>query len=244
MNFKKILLGVIVVVILYLVYVYVFSDSTSSVLYSGGNAKVPKKVPATQLPANKQSVNFTFSIWIYVNNWQYRYGVEKVIYRRNDDSTTNSSISPQVSLGAATNQLAITIDTCPATGVTGTQNTCPSTPNSWTVNNIPIQKWCNIIVSTNNRAVDTYIDGKLVNTHVLINVPKMNKNAPIYVTPDGGFSGNTSKFRYIARVISPREAYEIYREGPGGNWLSDLLNQYKLKLSFLKGSEEINSFEI
>ncbi len=239
MGFKKILLGIIVVVILYLVYVYVFSDTTSSVLYSGGNAKNVKKVEATMLPANKQSVNFTFSICVYVNNWQYRYGVEKVIYRRIDDSGQNSSTSPQVSLGAATNQLAITIDTCPATGTV-----CTSTPNSWTVNNIPIQKWCNIIVSTNNRAVDTYIDGKLVNTHVLINVPKMNKNAPIYVTPDGGFSGNTSKFRYLARTISPREAYEIYREGPGGNWLSDLLNQYKLKLSFLKGSEEINSFEI
>ena len=66
MNFKKILLGVIVVVILYLVYVYVFSDTTSSVLYSGGNAKNVKKIPATQLPANKQSVKFTFSIWIYV----------------------------------------------------------------------------------------------------------------------------------------------------------------------------------
>ena len=243
MNFKKILLGVIVVVILYLVYVYVFSDTTSSVLYSGGNAKNVKKIKATMLPSNKQSVNFTFSIWVYVNNWQYRYGVEKVIYRRLDDGP-NKSTSPQVSLGAATNQLAITIDTCPVTGTTGTANTCPSTPNSWTVNNIPIQKWCNIIISTNNRAVDTYIDGKLVNTHVLINVPKINNNAPIFVTPDGGFSGNTSKFRYLARVISPIEAYEIYREGPGGNWLSDLMSQYKLKLSFWKGSEEINSFEI
>ena len=72
----------------------------------------------------------------------------------------------------------------------------------------------------------------------------MNKNAPVFLCPDGGFSGETSKFRYIARTISPREAYEIYREGPGGNWLSDLLNQYKLKLSFLKDNEEINSFEI
>ena len=74
--------------------------------------------------------------------------------------------------------------------------------------------------------------------------------APVMVSPQqdngelGGFSGQTSKFRYIARTVSPREAYEIYREGPGGNWLSDLLNQYKMKLSFIKGNEEINSFEI
>ena len=72
----------------------------------------------------------------------------------------------------------------------------------------------------------------------------MYKDAPIWLTPDGGFSGETSKFRYISRTISPREAYAIYREGPGSNWLSDLLNQYKLKFSFLKDNEEINSFEI
>ena len=44
MNFKKILLGVIVVIILYLVYIYVFKDGTSSTLYSGGNAKNAVKI--------------------------------------------------------------------------------------------------------------------------------------------------------------------------------------------------------
>ena len=236
MNFKKILLGVIVVIILYLVYIYVFKDGTSSTLYSGGNAKNAVTIKASKLPGNKASVDFTFSIWIYVNSWQYRYGYQKVIYRRTDQNGT--TVSPEVSLGAATNDLSITTSIFDS----GKGGIVPG--KSWTVNNIPIQKWCNIIISTNNRAVDTYIDGKLVNTHVLAGVPAMNKNAPVYLTPDGGFSGETSKFRYIARTISPREAYEIYREGPGGNWLSDLLNQYKLKLSFLKDNEEINSFEI
>jgi len=236
MDFKRILLGVIVVIILYLVYIYVFKDGTSSTLYSGGNAKNGVTIKATKLPGNKASVDFTFSIWIYVNSWQYRYGYQKVIYRRVNAGQT--TVSPEVSLGAATNDLSITMSIFDS----GKGGIVPG--KSWTVNNIPIQKWCNIIVSTNNRAVDTYIDGKLVNTHVLAGVPAMNKNSPIQLTPDGGFSGETSKFRYIARTISPREAYEIYREGPGGNWLSDLLNQYKLKLSFLKDNEEINSFEI
>jgi len=236
MDFKRILLGVIVVIILYLVYIYVFKDGTSSTLYSGGNAKNGVTIKATKLPGNKASVDFTFSIWVYVNSWQYRYGYQKVIYRRVNSGQT--SVSPEVSLGAATNDLSITMSIFDS----GKGGIVPG--KSWTVNNIPIQKWCNIVISTNNRAVDTYIDGKLVNTHVLAGVPAMNKNAPVQLTPDGGFSGETSKFRYIARTISPREAYEIYREGPGGNWLSDLLNQYKLKLAFLKDNEEINSFEI
>jgi len=239
MNFKQILLGVIIVIILYLIYTYVFKDSTSNTLYSGGNAKNQVKIEASSLPGNKASVNFTYSIWIYVDNWQYRYGANKVIYSRK----AGNVVSPEVALGAATNDLLINMSTMDATGGGVT-----STP--WTISNIPIQKWCNIIISTNNRAIDTYVDGKLVNTHVLAGVLSTIGAAPVMVSPQqdngelGGFSGQTSKFRYIARTVSPREAYEIYREGPGGNWLSDLLNQYKMKLSFLKGNEEINSFEI
>ena len=239
MNFKQILLGVIIVIILYLIYTYVFKDSTSNTLYSGGNAKNQVKIEASSLPGNKASVNFTYSIWIYVDNWQYRYGANKVIYSRK----AGNVVSPEVALGAATNDLLINMSTMDATGGGVT-----STP--WTISNIPIQKWCNIIISTNNRAIDTYVDGKLVNTHVLAGVLSTIGAAPVMVSPQqdngelGGFSGQTSKFRYIARTVSPREAYEIYREGPGGSWLSDLLNQYKMKLSFLKGNEEINSFEI
>jgi hypothetical protein len=238
MDFKKIILGVIVVIVLYLVYAFVFSDSTSSVLYSGGNAKNMVPIKATALPGNKASVDFTFSVWVYVNNWQYKYGETKVIYRRVQKNSSSTVSSPIVSLGAATNDLSISMS------IWGPDKKGVKESTSWNVNNIPIQKWCNIIISTNNRAVDTYIDGKLVNTHVLAGVPYLEKTAPVELTPGGGFSGETSKFKYIARTISPREAYEIYREGPGGNMLSDLLNQYKLKLSFLKDNEEVNSFEI
>ena len=233
MDGKKILLGVIVLLILYFVYIYVFKDSSSTNLYSGGNAKNAKQIKATKLPGNPASVSYTFSIWIYVNSWQYRYGQEKQIFYRSASATPNpSSVIPQLSLGGSKNDLAITV------GLQGGQS------ESWNVNNIPLQKWCNIIVATTTRAVDTYIDGKLVNTHTLPGVPLSSGNANITLTPNGGFDGETSKFRYYSRTISPREAYEIYREGPGSNWLSDLLNQYKIKLSFLKDNEEINSFSI
>ena len=233
MDGKKILLGVIVLLILYFVYIYVFKDSSSTNLYSGGNAKNAKKIKATKLPGNPASVSYTFSIWIYVNSWQYRYGQEKQIFYRSATETPNpSTVIPQVSLGGSKNDLAITV------GLQGGQS------ESWNVNNIPLQKWCCITIATTTRAVDTYIDGKLVNTHTLPGVPLSSGNANITLTPNGGFDGETSKFRYYARTISPREAYEIYREGPGSNWLSDLLNQYKIKLSFLKDNEEINSFSI
>ena len=237
MNFKKILLGVILLVILYLVYYYIFSDSTSTNLYNGGNAKNVIKIDAKNLTGNPASVDFTFSIWIYINSWQYRYGNVKTIYRRTDPQSSN--VSPELALASSTNDLSISLTTFPDTGSSPVGQV-----DSWVVHNIPIQRWCNIIISTNNRAVDTYIDGKLVNTHVLSGVPKMYKEAPVFLTPDGGFSGETSKFAYIPRTINPREAYAIYREGPGTNWFADLISQYKVKFSFLKNNEELNSFEI
>ena len=79
---------------------------------------------------------------------------------------------------------------------------------------------------------------------------KKKAEAPIKVCPKptgsdkGGFEGEISKFRYIARTVNPREAYEIYREGPGGNWLTSAVNAYKLKLSFMKDDEEVTSFSV
>ena len=229
MNFQTILLGVIVIVILYLVWKYVFSDTTNQSLSMGGSAKTRHLIKANTLPGNPSSVDFTFSVWIYVDNWQYKYSKPKVIFRRSNSNS--NTLSPSVSLAPSTNDLDLSLTT-----VSGNVD-------NWSVQNIPIQKWCNIIIATNNRTVDTYIDGKLVNTHVLSGVPKMDKNADIELTPEKGFSGATSKFRYFSRTISPREAYEIYREGPGGNALTDLLNKYKLKMSFMKDNEEITGFE-
>ena len=244
-NLKSILLGAIVVVVLYLVYANVFRDNTTKNLNSGGNAKNAVTIQSTKLSGNSSSVDFSFSIWIYINSWEYRYGDEKVIFKRltkeaNPNDNNPTGVSPQLSLAATTNDLSITMGVFDPTGT----KAAPSAADNWVIHNIPIQKWCNIIVSTNNKAVDTYIDGKLVNTHVLDGVPKMDKEGNIYLTPDGGFSGEHSKFRYMARGVNPREAYEIYREGPGSNWLSDLLGQYKLKLAFMKNNEEINSFSI
>ena len=64
MNFKTILLGVIVVVILYLVWKYVFADNTNQSLSMGGSGKNKRTILANTLPGNPASIDFTFSIWL------------------------------------------------------------------------------------------------------------------------------------------------------------------------------------
>ena len=114
-----------------------------------------------------------------------------------------------------------------SSGAGGNEDEC-------SVKNIPLQKWVHILMSVNNRTNDVYIDGKLVSTCMLQGVGMNDKNASMVLCPDGGFSGYTSKLRYYARAVNPREAYEIYKEGFSDSWLGESASKYKLKLAFLR----------
>jgi len=55
-----------------------------------------------------------------------------------------------------------------------------------------------------------------------------------------GFDGYISNFLYRSETVDPREAYSIYREGPGGsNWFSNFMSKYKIKLSFIDNNIEV-----
>ena len=99
---NKYLLGLIVVIILYIVYSYFFKDHTSANLVGMHNAKNEVRVEATSLPGNSVSADFTFSIWVYINDWNYRYGYTKPVFYRGDKTGTNNK-SPQVNFGSNTN---------------------------------------------------------------------------------------------------------------------------------------------
>ena len=115
-----------------------------------------------------------------------------------------------------------------------------------TLENIPVQKFTHIVVTVNNSAVDMYLDGKLVKTHILNNVSTVDEvaEADITVNKGNGFSGYLAKLKYVSRALNPREVYEIYKEGYGAGLFGGLINRYKLKFSFLKDNNEITSMQI
>ena len=124
------------------------------------------------------------------------------------------------------------------------QATQTATIHTCDVANIPLQRWVNVLISLYGRSLDVYIDGKLVRTCVLPGIAKINNNAPIYITPEGGFAGFTSNIQYWPNASNPQQAWDIYKKGYGGSVLGELFNKYRIKVSFLQDNTERQSLEI
>jgi hypothetical protein len=203
---------------------------------------------------------------MYIDDWNYRYGEEKVIFGRMVSGSNPLQPCPSVILGALENNIIVSLTVFPgldsiplattSSGTTSvttsgtTSGTSSSTSTSSTIThrcavaNIPIQKWVNLLVSVYGRSMDIYIDGKLVRTCVLPGVAKIDSNAPVYITPNGGFSGWTSKFQYWGDSCNPQTAWNIYDAGYGASMLSNLFGNYTVKVSLMEGNNEDSSFSI
>lgn len=237
MNTKMIIIGVISVIVIYYLYQWIFGSPKETTLVTTQDARKLKVINASTLPSSSTS-DYSYSIWFYINDWNYRFGESKVIFGRVDK---NNDPSPSVTLAPSVNDLNVTMNVYPNDDTTARGSnlfTC-------SIKDVPLQKWTNLILSLNNRAMDLYLDGKLVKTCIMPGVPKMNPNANVIVSPDGGFSGFISNFKYIAYSVNPTEAYDIYKSGYGGNSMfSSILNKYRIKFAFLEDNKEVNSFEL
>lgn len=247
MELKNILLIVVVLILLYVVSKYLLKDSTT--LTSTTNAQTSQTVSASSLSSSSSSnssSNFSYSIWFYIEDWNYRYGEPKVIFGRGTAGALEPC--PSVVLGASQNNLLVSLAVYADPAVTGTTNNDNSNPNTMihtcTVANIPIQKWVNLTVSVYGRSLDIYIDGKLVRTCVLPGVAYVDTNANVLITPNGGFSGWTSKFQYWDHSADPQSAWNTYQKGFGGSLLGNTVGQYSVKVSVMDGQTEQSSFSL
>ena len=234
MKLSNVVLGVAVILVLYFLYDYFFGgSSTTSSPSSLLDAKSMQVVGANSLPANV-STNYGYSIWFYVDDWSYRLGESKTIFDRTGKG--KNSGSPLVVFDPSENNITISV---------ATTGSGAASISKCTISNVPLQAWTNLIVTLNSRALDVYINGKLVKTCLLDAPPAVESGSSVRITPDGGFSGYTSRFQYYAMPLSPQQAYNIYKSGYGGSsGLGDVFNKYRVKIGFLENNREVNSFEI
>lgn len=228
---KNIFTFLLIILVIYLIYKYFYPDNEISSLKSGQKAET---ISASDLPSGNNNNNFTYSVWIYIKNWNHRLGEKKVILQRGGSSSGGGN--PSITLGKYENDINIELSTY---GEKGHE----TNPFSCSVQNIPLQRWVNAIVSLNGRSLDVYIDGKLVRTCILPGVARADNNADIFITPSGGFDGWTGRIKFWPHPVNPQEAFNIYRQGPGSAGGS-FFNKYRIRFTYLVDNVEKGRVEI
>ena len=239
-----IIIIVVILVILVLIY-FIQKDSFQQTSLTSGLLDATKKtvISADRIKAGANgSVNYTWSVWIYISDWSYRLGEKKIILSRGQ----GNSSCPSIVLGETENNLTINqsiyLDGDSDTFGFPENSTMSGSNEICTIPNIPIQKWVSIIVSLNGRDMDSYINGKLVKTCVLDNAAFVDSTQDVKITPSHGFQGNVSNVKYWSSPVSPQQAWNIYKHGPTGSSLSDLFAKYQQKFVFLSNRVEQGEF--
>ena len=77
----SIVIIIVIIVLLFIIWKYILSDpNTLQGIQSGQTAST---ISASSLATNGTDVpssNFAYSVWFYINDWNYRYGEPKVIF--------------------------------------------------------------------------------------------------------------------------------------------------------------------
>jgi hypothetical protein len=226
----------IICLVLLIVYLIRYTMGNSYTLQSGvRNARDMSTFSASSLASmgsDAPAGNFAYSVWFYVNDWNYRYGEAKVLFGRQSATTiTESELEPcpLVQFGENANDLEIYMTTFATTG----------NPFKCAVSNIPIQRWVSLSISVYGRTLDVYLNGKLVKTCVMPGIAKINNTADLFLTPNGGFEGWTSKFAFYPMPMNPQDAWDIYAKGPTGAFSS--LSAYQVQVAMLHNGETVSS---
>jgi hypothetical protein len=182
---------------------------------------------------DSKTYSYTYSVWLYVNSWQITQN-DKVIIRRGGaiDNTPTTMPSLSINLDKSVNNLKVLI---------GCANR--DTPFMCNVDNIPLQKWTNLIVSLSQRVLDIYLDGKLVKTCYLPEVA-IAPSGDVIMCPKSDsaiLDGWISNSYYMNKETNPQDAYNIYKSGYNSSSLNLFLNKFNIKVSILSNNQEKKS---
>ena len=226
MNSKLVLAIVVILLLLYVIFKALTTTYTTlGTMQKWGNKTT---LQGSNLPSSFKA-NSAISIWFYIKKWVN--GASVVSFHKDGSGGAASTIF-KVQFKANTN----TIQIFPRSGTSDSQYDCE-------IAEFPLQKWVNLIISFNGSAMDVYVDGKLVKSCVVNLGSRLQETQSIVLgddteavkTADVGFITNV---KLKAAPIAPQEAWDIYSQGFGGSPWSDLLNKYKVKLSFIVDNQE------
>ncbi len=224
----RVVLVIVAAVVLYYIYQYLFSAENQNEFALINDVVIANQKPSTfpreKAPILVQGGDYSFSMWVYVSEWNYRQGNYKHIF--SIGNKTQNTIT--IFLGKFTNSLHVRCDVndqmkmkVPDYDAIFSNNMDKIAEEDFRtpcdVPSLDLQKWVLITVTISGKTLDVYLDGKLARSCILPGVPlvAMSDNYTATVTDKGGFGGFISNVRAYDHTLNPEQIWKLYMAGPG-----------------------------
>ena len=152
-------------------------------------------VPVLRSNNQNKGIEFTWSLWIYINDISKTSKFSHVFNKGNatfsDDGIATVNNAPGLYIENETSDLIVAMNTV---AVSNQQEILR-------VKDVPLRKWFNCIIRIENTALDVYINGGIVARSVLQDVPKQNYQN-VNICKNGGFNGNIADLHYYDKALS------------------------------------------
>jgi hypothetical protein len=172
---------------------------------------VPQDPSASGAKPINRSVNgpdgieFTWSVWTFIDDTpssKYRHVFSK----------GNANVVPETGLNFPNNAPGLYI--MPNTNAFKViMNTYNDINEEVIINDIPLNKWINVIIRCKNTTLDVYINGTITKSMELSGVPKQNYG-DVNIALNGGFSGYISNLWYYDYALGTAAIYNLVKNGP------------------------------
>jgi hypothetical protein len=197
---------------------WLFSPNSSPYLVNGlidanvGNLIIPQDptdssaVPILRSVNDEVGIAFTWSVWLYIKQHdKVSTTAFRHVFNKGSSTPNNGIMTPNNGPG-----LYLTSD---YTKLRVVMSTFSQSNNSIEIDNIPINKWFNVIIRVENTVLDVFMNGDLAQRMPLNSVPFQNYG-DVNVAINGGFNGNVSSLRYYNTALGTRDIQNILNAGP------------------------------
>lgn len=182
--------------------------------------KANGSIPILRSRNQTDGIEFTYSVWLFIEHLKDLGHYKHIFHKGNDGFSTSGmhngmnypNNAPGLYLGKDPNNLnslVIAMNTYDPTG----RSTSSQVNELIHVNDIPLNKWINVIIRVDGRNLDIYINGTIVKRHVMKGVVKQNYG-DVYVNMNGGFDGLLSDLWYHDYGLNASEIQKIVNSGP------------------------------
>jgi hypothetical protein len=183
------------------------------------NPIIKDAIPILRSVNEREGLEFTWSVWLNIkkigdgvsNSTSYKH-----IFNKGDNTNVQNATewngtnvtgmsfpnnSPGMYLSPKKNTIVVVM------------NTFNNVIENVEINDIPLNKWINVVLRCQGRKMDTYINGTIVNRHVFNAVPKQNYG-DVWVSQRNGFDGKLSSLRYFSHALTGVEIENLVKSGP------------------------------